>query len=226
MGIVIDILLVAIYAFIVFLASRRGFVVTLIDLIGSFLAIALSVKLAGTAASWIYETYLREEVLSFLSSNLPAGISGLDVSLNPQLLLDAMPGYVSSFITRFDLMPSEEFFSSLGSTLSVSAIEAKIAAPVITVIVKMICLVVLAIVLLIVIKILARIISAMIKQTPLKKFNTLLGAILGALKGLIVIAVICFALIAVSSFMAESSFTLGVAGSKICGLFSSISNVF
>ena len=215
-------MLLGLYALFIILAAKRGFVLTLINLIGSVIAFYLAFKLSGPAASYIYSSFFKSGVTDYLTARLPASLSASQLAIDPASILEYFPPYVSAFISRFGILPSSETISSLGNIISVRSIEENIVAPAVTGIIKLLCFALFGIILLILIKILARTLSKLIRYTPFKKLNTAGGAVLGAARGLITITIICAILIAVSSFMSGSALGSAVAESKICGLVSSI----
>ncbi len=223
MGIAVDLIIVAAYIFMIFLAAKRGFVLTLIDLVGSILAMAIAFMISGSIAEWLYDNHFRETVLEMLTKHLPAGLSTSSFNLNPNIILDAFPEYIQSFITRFDLIPTGEALQSITDVFNVAVVEEKIVMPMAIGFLKMVCFIPTGIIILIAIKFVARIISKLVKKTPLKGLNTVLGAALGAVKGVLVIVLVCGVLTLLASFMSESSFTTGIAQSKICGM---ITNLF
>ncbi|MDR1630681.1 MAG: CvpA family protein [Oscillospiraceae bacterium] len=222
MGIVIDLLLVAIYAFTILLAAKKGFILTLFDLLGSIIAFAVAFQLAAPLSVAIYDQFVSERMVALLLDKLPAAITSPETVFDPQLFLNVLPSSVVSLIDQLHLFGNGGIGAAIGSVVNVNNIEQRIIAPVATVVIRMICFVVLGIVLLIVVKILARVISGLVNYTPLKKVNTVLGAVLGAVRGLFVVVILCVALVVVGTFAAESAFGTAVEGSAICGVVSSL----
>lgn len=222
MGIILDLLLVAIYAFLIFLAAKKGFIRTLFDLVGTILAFAIAFQLAAPIAVSIYEQFVSERMVMFLIEKLPSAITSPETVFDPQLFLNIMPESLAALISNLNIF-NGDVASAIGNVVNVHTIEQNVVAPVVTLIIRMICFVVLGIILMILVKILSRILSKFVEYTPLKKVNTILGAVLGGLRGLMIIVIISALLVVIASFTSDSSFATGVEGSKICSL---VSNFF
>lgn len=222
MGFVIDLLLVAVYAFTILLAAKKGFILTLFDLLGSILAFAVAFQLAAPISAAIYDQFVSERMVALLVEKLPAAIASPETVFDPQLFLNLLPSSIASLIDQLHLFGNGGVAAAIGNVVNVNKIEQNIIAPVATLIIRMICFVVLGIVLLILVKILARVLSGLVNYTPLKKVNTVLGAVLGALRGLMVIVMLCVVLVLVGTLAGESSFGQAVEDSAVCGMVSSL----
>ena len=58
MGIVLDLFVLAIVAFVAWRSAVRGFVRTVIELVGYFLAFYISIALSGPIATGIYDKFI------------------------------------------------------------------------------------------------------------------------------------------------------------------------
>ncbi|MCL2514279.1 MAG: CvpA family protein [Oscillospiraceae bacterium] len=221
MGLIIDAALLGLYALIIYFAAKKGFILVLIDMAAVILATIVSYAVSASVAAKIYDAYLKDVVMSAIRDKLPENLA----NFSTQQLLDSLPAPIAGLAESLNLIP-QDTIDRLNQTISLQNLESTIIAPVCTSILKIICFVAISIITIIVLKIVGRLISGLIKKTPLKKFNTALGLVLGALKGLITLTIISFLLIIIASLFKNGSFAAGVEASKVCSLLSSLKSIF
>lgn len=223
MSYIIDIILVAILVLIVFLASKKGLVVTLFDIASGIIAFIAAKLLSPIAADYIYGGYVREGVIEFLSEKY----NGIEASIadavnNIASVFSFLPSGVLQYADSAGFLDSDTVASGIMESITtVSQLETKIVAPVVTAIITIVCFAVLALILLVVLRIVGRLLAKLVTMTKLtKRLDSILGAVLGAAKGCIYV----FILAAIISVVSYSSETLAsyAANSVICGFVSGI----
>lgn len=187
MSIILDIIIVLIILLCVFLSAKKGFVRTLVSVVGFVLAIFLAFSLSAPIASSVSQKYIKpvieERTLAILSD-----ASGNTVGENAENIWNALPDFVVNAAASAGV--TEE---SLGKTLSVSTertakglateITDKLFLPIVENLVKTIITFVLFIILIVIVSLLARILNKLFSGFIFGKFNRLLGGVLGAVKG-------------------------------------------
>ncbi len=202
----IDIILVAFILLITFLATRKGFVLTVFELFSGIIAFIAAKMLAPAVSSALYESTVRNIVLEFLSEKYQGAENTLAQSLgNITEIFDFLPEGVRAYAQNAGLFDTQTLSQSIiGSITTVEQLEENIAGPVVLALLNLICFAVLSFVLLIVLRIVGRMLSKLVSVTKLgKKLNQTLGGVAGLLKG-VVYAFIIAVILSVVSFASET----------------------
>ena len=187
MSIILDIIIVLIVLLCIILSAKRGFVRTLVSVVGFVLAIFLAFTLSAPIASSVSQKYIKpaieEKTLSILSN-----ATGNTVSENAENIWNGLPDFVVNAAASAGLTED-----NLGKTLSQS--EARTAEalateitdefflPIAENLVKTILTFVLFVILIVLVSLLARVLNKLFSGFIFGKFNRLLGGVLGAVKG-------------------------------------------
>jgi len=70
MGIVLDLIILAIIGLCAFFAAKKGFVSTLLECVGFILAIILAVNLAGPIAAFTYDSAIKPSVVDSITESV------------------------------------------------------------------------------------------------------------------------------------------------------------
>ncbi len=220
---IIDIVLVAIIALMVFISSKRGFIVTVLELASGVLAFIGARMLAPSASVVLYNTFAKQPVTDFIAEKYAeAGNSIAAVVNNLTSSLDFLPEGVLAYVNASGISDGNAVSQTiLGSITTVEQIESVVVAPVITAVLQLIAFAVLSVVLLVVLRIAARFISKVITISKIAdKLNSILGAVFGLLKGCVYVFIIAVALSVIS--FASQSVAVYTADSFICSLASTL----
>lgn len=181
--------LILVLLFLVF-GAKKGFFRSIIDLVGTLVALTAAVWLGAAAAEWVFEGMLRESLTLQVAEalrNSPAGNA-------PEAVIEALPGLFAGALEHYGI--TADTLNQAISNASGSAAEAAInvVAPVVISILKALFSIVLFILLLVILRLVSGAISRILKLPVLKQLNHALGALLGAVQGLLVILLCCFCL--------------------------------
>lgn len=192
MGIIFDIVIIAIIIACAFAAAKQGFVKTVIELVGFFLAIYLSFVLSGVAADIGYNKIVKPTVTKSITEKFTA-----DDALNENKIdsvWETLPGYVKSLSDKFGVNKNL-LISGEEQTQSIETVASDICdtavKPIAFSFIKSVSMIILSIILLFVIKILAKLINKLFSFNLVGSLNKLLGAFVGIFKG----AVYCLIII-------------------------------
>ncbi|NMP36759.1 MAG: CvpA family protein [Clostridiales bacterium] len=189
------ILLVIAVAFIV-IAAKKGFVLSLLEWVGVFIAVFLAVRLSAPVADVLYESFVKTTVLEGLRENLPQNVSTMVMSEKIDAIMKAIPEFVLSSGKSLGI-DAQSIADSVKSTgrlegNTIELIEQNIVGPIVTQVVKLITVLVLMVVFIIIFKAIAAVINKMIKKVPfVGTANILLGGIVGIGKAVIVLCIVC-----------------------------------
>ncbi len=216
MGIIFDLVLVAILAVCVFLAYRKGLIATLFGLLGTVIALIGAWIFSTPVGAWIDQTFVhtpvRNMVLSTLSGSpvmkYEEALAGLDVAGK----IRAMPEALKNLLASVGIS-SEEIVAKAQSATA-SSVEAKnqlidsIANPISATISTAIAFVILFVVLLLACSVAAKLLSALCGLLPLgKQLNAVGGAAIGFVKGVIIVLVVTAVLWGICAGATEGLFS-------------------
>lgn len=224
MGIVIDILLVLVVLFFVWRSAKRGFVRTLIDLVGYIAAFAVAFSLSGPVAELAYDSLVRPSVTEAVQKSIESG--GNSAQAAADAVFDSMPAFLEKAagnigITRQSTEEQCSAVISQGAASAADAVAAHAVEPVIMSIFKFLAMLIMLVLLMCIVRAVSRMLNAVISKTPLiGGANRVLGAVLGALKGGI-IALLAAALLVIILPLTENGGTL-IDSSYVLGFVSSL----
>lgn len=212
-----DIILAAILVLIVLISAKRGIILTVFDLASGLIAFLAAKLFSPYAASWLYDGFVRERVLQFLTEKYN-GIENTvaDALSNLSSFFGFLPKGILEYADSAGYFDSQAISSELMSRITtVGELESEIVSPVIHSLLNMVCFAVIAIVLLILLRIAGRLLSRLVKSSKIASgLDRGLGALFGVLKG----GLYVFIIASILSVIACSSETLApyAADSYIC----------
>lgn len=208
-GLILDIFFLAFAVLTIFIARKKGFVLTLLDFAAFFLAVFLAIPVSGWLAEGVYNTFISQSVVTALESQLPSAASSAEIVAQVNAVLSDFPDFVTAYASSIGIDISEisRQVSAAGASAGSLAqtVEANIVAPIVTAVCKAIIFVILLIIFVILLKIAARLINQFFKLPVLKTLNGTLGAILGVLKAAVGIVIICSVIGLIGELTAEST---------------------
>lgn len=198
MSIILDIVLVAIFAGYVFFAAKKGFVRTLLELVAVVAAIFLSFQISPVVSQTVYDGFVEKQIVTALEEQISENVDALSVKEKANAVLDSIPDFAVSLAasagveisTIKEQISSQKFDSQ---NLAQSLVD-KIAEPIVVGALTIIIFILLAVVLMIALKFVAKLVSKLFDIPLVKSVNRSLGGVLGAIKGVLVVIVICTAL--------------------------------
>ncbi len=198
MSIILDVILIAVFAAYVITAAKKGFVRTLLELVAVVAAIFLSFQISPVIAQSVYDGFVEKEIVNALEEQINENVDALSVTETANAVLDSIPDFAVSLAssagveisTIKDQIASQKIDSQ---NLAQSLVD-KIAEPIVVGALTIIIFILLAVVLMIVLKFVAKLISKLFNIPLVKSLNKSLGGVLGAIKGALVLLVICTAL--------------------------------
>lgn len=208
-GLILDIFFLAFAVLTIFIARKKGFVLSLLDFAAFFLAVFLAIPISGWLAEGVYNTFISQSVVTALEAQLPSAASGAEIAAQVNAVLSDFPDFVTAYASSIGIDISEisrQVSAAGASTGSLAqTVEANIVAPIVTAVCKAIIFVILLIIFVILLKIAARLINQFFKLPVLKTLNGTLGAVLGVLKAAVGIVIICSVIGLIGELTAEST---------------------
>ncbi len=188
MGYVLDLIVIAIIAVFALISAKRGFIRTIIEIVGFVLVILFANNVSPTVSDYTYDKLIEPPIISSVE-NLQ--IDGKPINIST----DNLPSFVNNFlgesfnITEFQNEINKNISAGIAS--AVTSASQTIVKPVVTSILNVIFTLIITVVLLIIVNLLAKIINKLFSFSLVGKANKILGAILGIAKGVVVACIAC-----------------------------------
>lgn len=185
MGIVLDVIVLAIIGITAVISAKKGFVATVVELVGLVLAFYLAFTLSSVAANFTYDKFISPSIKETIVEEI-----GDSVNKTADSVWESLPGIVVSGANTLGI-EKEDVFGGANDTASstiediANTVDVKIARPVITTFIRFILGFILFIACIFLIKILAKLLNKLFSFSIIGKLNKLLGAVLGAGKGMV-----------------------------------------
>ena len=222
MAYIVDIIFVAIFALVVFISAKKGFFMSLFEFIGSLLSFLLAKILASTFTPMVYETFAEPRAEQYLTKAL-SDVGTTDYSEYIEQALSSIPASLDGamMLIGIDRESLSQKLSSVdmnGDNL-VESIMNTVVEPLGTVLIQLVLFAALAVIILVVMKLAAKLIDKLVDKLPkVKKFNTALGGVFGALRGVVIISVFAVVLSVIAGFISNDAFIESVSNSIIINI--------
>ena len=194
MSLVLDLLVVGVVLLFLVFGIRKGFVTTLIEVVGTLLAIVIAFSLSVPLSEAVYNTFV-EKTVSQSVDNALAGYTGyaIEETIDTLWQENNTLAYFSelSGLHKEDVVAGASRSSQGGVEAVSSFVKDSIARPVATLVVRVILIALLLLILLILVKIIAKVVGKIFSFSLFGTVNSVLGALLGAVKGLLAATILC-----------------------------------
>lgn len=225
MSIILDVILLTIFVAFVFTAAKKGFMLSLLELIAVIVALALSYQFSPVVAQAAYDGIVEESLIETVETQIDENLNISSSTEQAEMVLDAIPDFMVTFASSVGIeveevrekITSENFSAENLATELVN----KVAQPIVVAALTAIFFVLLAALLLFVLKWLAQILAKLFKLPLIGTVNKVLGGTLGACKGIMVIFFVCTILQIVFAG-GDNEIATAVNGSYVVGILDNI----
>lgn len=193
MSIVIDVILVLILLICTLIGYKKGFIKISVTAIGLIASVILSIILSSTVATWTYETFIEEKMVTTISEGLEEqGNASIDEAIDNLFSSNKMINKMAKIcdIAPEDVKP-EISSDSKGVATVTDYIEQEVVRPTFTFMLRVISMVLLFIITSLLFNLLAKLLSKAFSLKTTKKADPLFGGILGLLLGLVFAILFC-----------------------------------
>ncbi len=195
MAYVVDILLLLVFAGMVLVGVVKGFVKSVLGMVAIMAAFLLAYQLSPVLAPAVYDTFLSEKVYETIETKLAEAPGATQAAGQVSAVLASIPDYVKSVAASIgiDTAGITDKVNSLDNSNAAVARELadNVAKPVITAVTQAILFVLLLVVSYILLMIVVKLIDKFFKLPVLKTANKILGGALGAVKGIMLVFLLC-----------------------------------
>ncbi len=231
MWIFLDLILIAIIVFHIFVSSKRGFIRTAIELVGFALSVYLAFSIGGVVAQSVYDNTIEPGIVEGVSESV-SETATVNVDMAVENTWNALPDYVVSLVENVGI-DSADIKESISGAVSTNnqteeiakSVSQKIVKPIIVPLIKTITSVIIFVVLMFVVRLLAKIINKAFSLPIIGRINKTLGGILGLGKGLIISAVLAVIISTIVAFSKDGIFIFTSENIEKTYLFSFLSNL-
>ncbi len=225
MSIILDVILLTVFAAFVFTAAKKGFMLSLLELIAVIAALTLSYQFSPVVAQAAYDNIVEKNLVETVETQIDEKLNVSSSTAQAEMVLDSMPEFMVSFASSVGIELEEvktkissETFSA--ENLATELVE-KIAQPIVVAALTAIAFLLLSAVLMFALKWIAGLLSKLFKIPLIGTVNKVLGGVLGACKGVMVIIFVS-TILKVLFAVGESEISTAVNGSYVVGLLDNI----
>ena len=219
----LDIAVILLIAAVALISAKRGFIWSILNFAAVVLAGVLSKMLAAPASELFDQYFLHGKIITELYKILPEGSVSGQIGAGIESVLNELPLPVVAIAKQFGLYPD---LSGGTQVLTVEGIEEDYIIPIIVGVLSVVAAVILFIIFCIVLKIVARAVDHHFSDKDKHKFisrtNTLVGGIVGVVKGVIPAGFLCVVLDLLAPTIGNDTLTALVNGSFFCKLIGSV----
>ena len=184
MGIYIDTALLAIMLIFLVVSAKRGFLITLLEVLVFAIAVISAANLCKPAANSIYDTFIGPNITEKVSASLSENSDIMSSAGKASAVVDNLPKIIKDYILRTDPdennITSEILNGDFSGTDAAEKLSSDIAKP-------------------IALSVVAKWLNKICKLPLIGTANTVLGGVFGILKGLIAVYFIGIILLLLSA---------------------------
>lgn len=216
---IVDIIIVAIFALVIFTSAKKGFFRSFIDFAGSFIAVAVAKLFSQSVAKTVFDSFVASGAERALANNLgDMGTTGYTEQV--ENILASLPSGLNGILQIMgidsDVLIEKVSQADLNGGNLVESLMNSVVVPLGTAVVQFVLFVVSAIAIIFIIKVLSKLIDGLVKKLPvIKGFNKTLGAVFGILRGFIIVIIVSMLISVVVSFISNEALITSVESSII-----------
>lgn len=204
MGMVLDLIVIAIISVAVVIARKRGFVKTVVEFAGFFVAVILAFNLSSVLAEATYDNWIRRPVIDSINSSISGVVTETGENA-ADAIWNAIPSFITDNAEAFNI--SKEQLSEIVDVSNISTGDAVAKAtdqfvkPVALTVISAILSIVIFLLVALVFKLLAKPLNALFSAIPVVgTLNKVLGVVLGFGNGIVISVIFCAVILCIIAF--------------------------
>lgn len=193
-----DAVIVVIFLLFIILGVKRGFVRSVLDLVGTLAAMLVSMWFSGIAAQWVFSTFLQESLTRQIAEALQAAPAA-DAA---DAVLSVVPEILRGGLEAFGITSDAINQAVAGTSGQAAAAVVAVLSPMVVSVLRGLFALVLFVFLLVIFRILSGVVCRIFRLPVLRQLDKGLGILLGITQAVLITVLLCFcaqALISVSS---------------------------
>ncbi len=193
MSIILDLAVLAIIILAVFIGYKRGFIRTVINLVGYIVAAVLAYVVSLPISQFIFNTFLRKQSVELIQSAVEKQSGGQSVAQLIDTAFAAIPEKVhtlaASYIGSTEAIKNN-LISSTPTTAEIAEnVVNKVIEPISTMIIQTLAFIILFIVFCIAVKLITKALKVIDKIPLLGSANAALGAVVGIIQAIVFVLI-------------------------------------
>lgn len=211
---IVDVGLLALFLMMIIIGAKKGFVRSVLDLVIWIASFIFSVSFSENLADYFYDNILAKPIGNKIALFLAENQIGNDVSVSAKAFLSEMPSFFQNVANSVG-MDLSSLSNSISGASSAQEILEHIVAPIMRAGLHLIFIIVLFAVSMTVLFLLEHFILKAFKLPVIRTANGLLGGVLGAFKGCILVVTLSLLLFAVCQVKSMPQLQAYIDASKI-----------
>ena len=196
MAILLDAIVLLVFIITIWIGFRRGFVLTMTQLLGSLLAFFVAFSLSSGVSTFLYDAVVQDvlyEKIEVVWNDTVVDGAAQGVNEQVQAVIAALPNPLKATLDAEKIEQSilENDLSASSATIAEQLTD-DLFGPVVVTVLRVVCFILLFIVMTFVVRLLEKLLSPILKIPVLRQVDGLFGGVLGLVKGAL------FALVAVT----------------------------
>ncbi len=227
MTLLLDIILVGIFVVLVAAASKKGFVLTVLEVVAIIAALFCASYISEPMAQGSYDMFLKGNVVKVINSEIDGKTASAKIG---DVAYEAIPQYAIDFAECAGIN-TQSVKKNINSTVEKAVksgnlkeigekIEENCVRPIAVPAIRIILFFVFFVILLLIFRLLAKAVSKAVKLPIVGTMDTVLGGLIGAVRGAAVLIIISTVFATMLS-SGESDFAVAVRESKVIELVNS-----
>ena len=139
LGLVLDFAFFAVLLVCIIVAAKRGFVLSLMELVGFFLAGACALSLSGLIAPEIYDRFFAQQVTQAIAARLPDLSGAATAAQQAHAALESLPDVIAQFAASLGIDTAALAQKILSADLSGAALAQTLADSIARPLVTLLC---------------------------------------------------------------------------------------
>ncbi len=225
MSIILDVILLTVFAAFIFTAAKKGFMQSLLELIAVIVALALSYQFSPVVAQAAYDNIVEENLIETVEMQIDEGLNMTSSAVQAEVLFEAIPDFMVSFASSVGIDLEDVKTKITSEALSAENIATelvtKVAQPIVVAALTALAFLLLSAILLFALRWVAQILAKLFKLPLVGTVNKVLGGVLGACKGVMVIIFVS-TLLKLIFAGGDTEFAAMVNGSYVVGLLDNV----
>ncbi len=196
-SLILDIAVAALLVLFTIVGVRRGFIKSVVRLLGFVVAVVGAAVASMPIAQYVYTTFFHTPIEAMVAQKVQEGVTAAATSLSEQVtaVLSSLPHGVQSLLAVYGVDGSHMNGATQTGEALVPTVMDGVITPLCTAVLQVIVFLVLFLVLFLIIRLLGKLIDKIFASLPvIKQVNGLLGGVLGFAEGVLVLFVLCFGL--------------------------------
>ena len=227
---IIDIIFILILAVVVITSVKKGFIVSLFELVGTIASFVAARLLSDSLAQPVFEKFVSPGAEKLLAQNL-GDVATTDYGAQIEGAINSIPDFFASILSLMGIekeaLIEKVASSEIASGSLLDSLMESVVTPIGTAVVQFILFAVLVALITLVLRVLVRLLDKIIKKIPaIKQMNSALGGVVGAVRGVLIIVIISLLLAVGAGFINNEEFIAAVEGSFVVGTVQNLFTTF